>query len=135
MLAVAVSALDEQDVARRQRLGIGQDRSRATTEIAGKKNRLAATLAGQDDLDHRRSEDVAGRIETQRQVGVHLDRVVKGNGLQALQGLHGLGLGVQRRGRIVLAVVPLVGPASVFFLKIAGVGQQDAAQRAGRVGC
>ncbi len=134
MIAIAVGGLDEQMVAVGQRLGVGQDRAGAATEIPREQDRLATALPAQPHLDHGGTEDVAGRVEPQRNVVVDVEGAVQRRRAQCRQTPAGLLLGVQGLGGIVLAVASLVGPARVFFLQVPGVGQQHAAQIAGRLG-
>src|SRR5262249_21055973 len=106
---------------------------RDASHISGEQRFPRASVLGQEDLNHRRAEDVTGVYKAKRKLCPQFHRFPKGNGPKQMQAVFGLLERVERQGRLVLGGAFLVVKSSFFFLKMAGIGKDHGTQVDGRL--
>ena len=96
--------------------------------VPSKEHLTALTIYLQRDFRHARSQDVGGGSETEGQFRGEPNRFADLHRLEILQRILRLFKRVQRQGRGVLGLSGLVIEIRIFFLQVAGVGQDDSTE-------
>src|SRR5215469_5760259 len=135
MLAVAIRALHHQQIAVLSfgRSGV-DDLSRRnlavahTADVAGEQQPSWLRAGHQADFSHGRAQNVRRPHEAKREAIAELFAFTEVDRTEQLHALLRLFHGVKRQRRMMLRCVLLVVEFGVFFLQMAGVGQQNATQ-------
>ncbi len=91
-------------------------------------------MGADPDVDLGGAQDVAGRQERQFHPPAQVQRIVEILDLEAVEGLHRVGRGVERKGRTVPGRSPVRGVPGFLLLQVAAVGEEQLAQVRGAVG-
>ncbi len=124
VLAVAVGGLDEHRIRSRWCLGREHEQVVAAPEVARKQQPPPAHF----EIQAGGAQNVPGSMKARLPARQRLEQVQWRHAAQLFQAFARILFGVERQRRVVFGKTLAVGELGVFFLDVAAVGQQDAAQ-------
>ncbi len=135
MMAVSVGGLHDQHIGRLALGGAGVHHLAGSdgivthaADVSGEEQGAARAVGGESDFGHGRAEDVGRAHEAEAYAVGQLHGLAEGHGAELREALLGLFQGVEGESGGVLGTFLLVVKGRVFFLQVAGVREDDAAQ-------